>query len=163
MDVNFCGCVTYGYMWCWKLTCVLICRCHFADQQQGPILIRADKEVLLPRYHSLQTPQAVYGFVFKVYVPHFFCISAGGVAKFGPNLAWNLDGVLIGGCQLFLSPCAWGRLHYLSNLFNLSNLSPMGGREEDRQKDRQTDKWNEMKTKTNTLKIWKDACFGLKR
>lgn len=46
----------------WNLTCVLICR-HFADQQQGPILIRADEEELLPRYHSLQT---VYGFVFKV-------------------------------------------------------------------------------------------------
>ena len=119
----------------WDLTCVLICRCHFAAQQQGPILIRADKEALLPCYHSLQTPQAVYGFMFKVYVPHFFCISAACGAKFGPNLAGYIDGVLIGGCQLFLSPRASGRLHYLSNLFNLSNLF-CNGREEGRQTDR---------------------------
>lgn len=111
-------------------------------------------ELTKKHFFPLQIP--VYGFIFKVYVPHFFCISAGGVAKFGPNLAWTLDGVLIGGCQLFLSPCAWGRLHYLSNLFNLSNLFSNGREEGGGRTDRQTDKWNEAE-KIDTLIIWKDA------
>lgn len=142
MDVNFCRCVTYVMLESGTLPVFWYVFVTLPTNSRGPSSLELTKKHFFPQ-HSFQIPQAVYSFVFKVYVPHFFCISAGGVAKFGPNLAWTLDGVLIGGCQLFLSQCAWGRLHYLSNLFNLS--SPMGGRkEEDRQTNRQK-KWNETK------------------
>lgn len=54
MYVNFCGCVTYVMLepGTWNLTCVLIRQCHFTDQQQGPSLIRADEEALLPLANS---------------------------------------------------------------------------------------------------------------
>lgn len=149
--------VDVSHMWCWNLEPGTLPVFWYVDvtlptNSRGP----ASLELTRKHFFPLQIPQAVYGFIFKVYVPHFVCISAGGVAKFGPNLAWTLDGVLIGGCQLFLSPCAWGRLHYLSNLFNLSNLFSNGREEGGGRTDRQTDKWNEAK-KINTLIIWKDA------